>query len=135
MKLIRASRLKGKITIPEDESVSHHSVTFDSVARGITEVYNYLQGAGCLSTIACFWRIGVETESRGDVVLVHSNGVNGLKGSDEILDCDNSGTIIWLISGILASRNFDVMLTNDGSVQRRPMKWIMEPLVMMGADI
>mgnify|MGYP002233000119 CR=1 FL=1 len=53
----------------------------------------------------------------------------------ETLDCGNSGTTTRLISGILAPQNFDVTLTGDESIQKRPMKRIIEPLSMMGADI
>ena len=135
MKFTRASRLRGEVTIPGDKSVSHRSVMFGSIAKGTTEIHNYLQGADCLSTIACFRKMGVEIENRGDVVLVHGNGMNGLKEPDGILDCGNSGTTTRLISGILAPQNFDVVLTGDESIQKRPMKRIMEPLAMMGADI
>ena len=135
MKFTRASRLRGEVTVPGDKSVSHRSVMFGSIAKGTTEIHNYLQGADCLSTIACFRKMGVEIENRGDVVLVHGNGLNGLKKPDGILDCGNSGTTTRLISGILAPQNFDVVLTGDESIQKRPMKRIMEPLAMMGADI
>ena len=40
-----------------------------------------------------------------------------------------------LISGILSAQDFDVTLTGDASIQKRPMKRIMEPLSRMGADI
>ena len=51
------------------------------------------------------------------------------------MDCGNSGTTTRLISGILSAQDFDVTLTGDASIQKRPMKRIMEPLSRMGADI
>ena len=135
MKFTKQTRLRGEVTIPGDKSVSHRSVMFGSIAKGTTEIHNYLQGADCLSTIACFQKMGVEIENRGDVVCVHGNGLYGLKKPDSVLDCGNSGTTTRLISGILAPQNFGVVLTGDESIQKRPMKRIMEPLSMMGADI
>lgn len=135
MKFTKQSRLRGEVTIPGDKSVSHRSVMFGSIARGTTEIHNYLQGADCLSTIACFQKMGVEIENRGDVVYVHGNGLHGLKKPDCVLDCGNSGTTMRLISGILAPQSFDVELTGDASIRKRPMKRIMEPLSQMGADI
>ena len=79
--------------------------------------------------------MGVAIENRGDIVLVHGNGLHGLKKPETILDCGNSGTTTRLISGILSAQNFDVTLTGDASIQKRPMKRIMEPLSLMGADI
>lgn len=135
MKFIKCNRLKGEVTIPGDKSVSHRSVMFGSIAKGTTEIHNFLQGADCLSTIACFQKMGVEIERTGGRVLVHGNGLRGLKKPDGILDCGNSGTTTRLISGILAAQDFSVTLTGDASIQKRPMKRIIDPLSRMGARI
>ena len=108
---------------------------FGSIAQGLTQIDNFLQGADCLSTIACFRSMGVEIENLGDRVLVHGKGMRGLKQPESVLDCGNSGTTTRLISGILAAQDFDVTLTGDASIQKRPMKRIMDPLAQMGADI
>jgi 3-phosphoshikimate 1-carboxyvinyltransferase len=108
---------------------------FGSIAKGTTEIHNFLQGADCLSTISCFQSMGVAIENHGDTVVVHGNGLHGLKQPGHILDCGNSGTTTRLISGILAAQDFSVTLTGDASIQKRPMKRIMTPLSMMGAQI
>ena len=127
--------LKGEITIPGDKSISHRAVMFGALSKGTTEVTNFLQGADCLSTIDCFRRLGVEIENTTDKILVHGKGLHGLKKPDSILDVGNSGTTTRLISGILAGQNFETVLNGDDSIQSRPMKRIMEPLKLMGADI
>ena len=129
------SGLRGEITVPGDKSISHRSVMFGSIAQGVTEIHNYLQGADCLSTISCFEKMGIAIENKGDRVLVHGRGLRGLTKPSEALDCGNSGTTTRLLSGILAGQSFDVTLTGDASIQKRPMKRIMEPLSLMGADI
>lgn len=135
MKFRKCNGLKGEVTIPGDKSVSHRSVMFGSIAKGTTEVHNFLQGADCLSTISCFQKMGVAIKRTGDRVVIQGNGLRGLKQPDGILDCGNSGTTTRLISGILAAQDFSVTLTGDASIQKRPMKRIMDPLSLMGADI
>ena len=135
MKFSRCNSLKGEVTIPGDKSISHRSVMFGSLAKGTTKITGFLQGADCLSTISCFQKMGVSIENTGDTVLVHGNGLHGLKKPDEVLDCGNSGTTTRLISGILCAQDFSVTLTGDASIQKRPMKRIMDPLSQMGADI
>lgn len=135
MKFTKASPLKGEITIPGDKSISHRSVMFGSIAKGTTEISHFLQGADCLSTISCFKKMGIQIENNQDTVIVHGNGLRGLKKPETILDCGNSGTTTRLISGLLAAQDFDVTLTGDESIQKRPMKRIMDPLSLMGADI
>lgn len=135
MNFSKSSALRGEITVPGDKSISHRSVMFGSIARGTTEITGFLQGADCLSTIACFQKMGIEIENRGDTVLVHGKGLHGLSAPSGILDCGNSGTTTRLISGILAGQTFSSTLTGDASIQKRPMRRIMEPLSMMGAKI
>ena len=135
MKFRKCGSLRGELTIPGDKSISHRSVMFGSLARGTTEIHDFLQGADCLSTISCFRSMGVEIENNGNCVLVHGNGLHGLKKPDSVLDCGNSGTTTRLISGILSAQDFCVTLTGDASIQKRPMKRIIHPLSQMGAKI
>ena len=127
--------LKGEITVPRDKSISHRAVMFGALSKGTTEVTNFLQGADCLSTIDCFRRLGIAIENTSEKIIVHGKGLHGLTKSDKILDVGNSGTTTRLISGILAGQNFETILNGDESIQSRPMKRIMEPLSLMGADI
>ncbi len=131
----RSGKLSGQVTVPGDKSISHRSVMFGSIAEGVTEIHGFLQGADCLSTISCFSRMGISIENQGDTVLVHGKGLHGLTAPTDILDCGNSGTTTRLISGILSAQNFDVTLTGDESIQKRPMRRIIHPLSEMGARI
>ena len=127
--------LKGEITVPGDKSISHRGIMLGALANGTTSITNFLKGADCLSTISCFQKMGIEIEETESEILVHGKGLHGLSAPKEILDAGNSGTTTRLISGILAGQNFSCDLTGDASIQKRPMKRIMTPLSMMGADI
>lgn len=128
-------QMKGEVTIPGDKSISHRAVMFGSLADGTTEVTNFLQGADCLSTIDAFRKMGIEIENTQEKILIHGRGLHGLKAPSSILDMGNSGTTTRLISGILAGQTFESTLTGDASIQKRPMRRIMEPLSMMGGSI
>jgi 3-phosphoshikimate 1-carboxyvinyltransferase len=52
-----------------------------------------------------------------------------------VLDCGNSGTTMRLISGILSANPFFSVLTGDSSLRSRPMKRVIRPLSLMGAQI
>lgn len=131
----KAQHLKGEVTVPGDKSISHRAVMFGSLAEGTTEVLNFLQGADCLSTIDCFRKMGILIENTPEHILIHGRGLHGLQKPEGILDTGNSGTTTRLLSGILAGQPFATTLTGDASIQKRPMRRIMEPLSMMGADI
>lgn len=135
MEIKKLTNLHGEITVPGDKSISHRAVMFGSLAKGTTRITHFLEGADCLSTISCFRKMGIDIENNNGEILVHGKGLHGLSSPTDILDVGNSGTTTRLISGILAGQNFVSELTGDDSIQSRPMKRIMTPLLSMGADI
>ena len=135
MEIKKQTRLRGELTVPGDKSISHRAVMFGSLAQGTTRITHFLEGADCLSTISCFRKMGINIENTEGEILVHGKGLHGLSAPSETLDVGNSGTTTRLISGILAGQNFVSELTGDDSIQSRPMKRIMTPLLSMGADI
>ena len=135
MKFTRVKNIRGEITVPGDKSISHRAVMFGSLAQGTTTVENFLRGADCLSTIDCFRRLGIQIEELREQIIIHGKGLRGLSAPAQILDAGNSGTTTRLISGILSGQSFETTLTGDASIQKRPMKRIIEPLTQMGASI
>ena len=135
MNIQKSKGLRGEVRIPGDKSISHRSVMLGALAKGVTKITNFLQGADCLSTMACFRRMGIEIENKPGEVLVHGQGLHGLSAPRDVLDVGNSGTTIRLLSGILAPQAFSSTLTGDASIQKRPMKRVMEPLGQMCAKI
>ncbi len=136
MKFRKVKGISGEITVPGDKSISHRSIMLGSLAKGTTEVTGFLQGADCLSTIDCFRKMGVEITNNGSGnVIIRGRGMRGLVKPEGTLDVGNSGTTTRLMSGILAAQDFTSRVNGDASIQKRPMKRIMTPLLMMGADI
>ncbi len=140
MTLSPASSLKGELTIPGDKSISHRAIMFGSLAKGDTIVTHFLESADCLATMDCFSRLGIYIErdfSEPGRLVVHGTGLRGLYPSHSpiALYSQNSGTTTRIMSGILAPQHFTSYITGDDSVNRRPMKRVMEPLALMGADI
>lgn len=135
MDITKSRSLRGEIQIPGDKSISHRGIMLGALARGTTKITNFLQGADCLSTIRCFRQMGIEVENSCKEVLVHGKGLHGLSAPQQILDAGNSGTTVRLLSGILAAQNFPSTITGDASIQKRPMKRVMDPLTQMGACI
>lgn len=135
MKLTKTTSLRGELAIPGDKSISHRGIMFGSIAKGTTEITGFLDSADCNSTISCFKQMGIQIEKNQNNVIVHGNGLQGLKAPENMLDAGNSGTTIRLMSGILSGQSFSSSITGDASIQKRPMKRIIEPLSQMGASI
>lgn len=135
MNMNQSSGLHGTITVPGDKSISHRAVMFGALANGVTHITGFLMGEDCLSTIDCFRRMGVPIEVGDKEVVVHGVGMRGLKQPSEPLYTGNSGTTTRLLCGILSGQPFDVTMSGDASIQKRPMGRVMTPLREMGAEI
>ena len=135
MEITKIKGISGEISVPGDKSISHRGVMFGAISDGTTELTGFLDGADCRSTISCFRKMGIEITQVHDHVTIHGKGLHGLTAPTEVLDVGNSGTTTRLMSGILAGSNFSSIVNGDASIQTRPMKRIMTPLSMMGADI
>ena len=135
MELKKAEKIYGEISVPGDKSISHRGIMLGAIAEGTTELNGFLDSADCNSTIACFREMGIEIEKDNDHVLIHGKGLYGLKEPRHTLDVGNSGTTTRLMSGILCGQDFVSHINGDASIQKRPMKRIITPLSLMGADI
>jgi 3-phosphoshikimate 1-carboxyvinyltransferase len=130
-----ARRLRGTIRVPGDKSISHRALLFNALARGTARVRGFLDGADCRTTLAILRAMGVRIDETGETLTVHGVGLHALTEPANILDCANSGTTTRLLLGILAGQPFFTALTGDGSLRRRPMGRVTDPLRKMGARI
>lgn len=126
--------LNGTVTIPSDKSISHRAVMFSSLAEGKSVIRNFSRGADPHSSLKIFQTLGINAKFV-DETTVEINSSGRLTSVDKPLDCGNSGTTMRLISGILAGQSFNSVLIGDQSLSKRPMKRIIEPLTLMGAQI
>lgn len=129
------NNLRGKIEMPGDKSISHRSIMLGALSHGKTRVRGFLKGEDCLSTIACFRMMGIEIEEEDQEIIVHGQGLNGLKEPIDVLNAGNSGTTTRLLLGILSGQKFYSVLTGDSSLRSRPMARVINPLKEMGANI
>lgn len=135
MKINKVSKLSGTIVVPSDKSITHRSIMLSSIANGKSYIKNYLQSDDCLMTINAFKQMGVNIIEDKDSLVIDGVGINGLKSPNKEIYAGNSGTTTRLLSGILAGQNFSSTIYGDESLSKRPMKRIIEPLSLMGANI
>lgn len=126
----------GHLRVPGDKSISHRSIILGSIATGQTEVEGFLEGEDALATLQAFRDMGVVIEGpHHGRVKIYGVGLHGLKKPPNPLYLGNSGTSMRLLAGLLAAQTFEVTLTGDESLSKRPMGRVADPLRLMGADI
>jgi 3-phosphoshikimate 1-carboxyvinyltransferase len=131
-----AVRAAGRVRVPGDKSISHRYALLAALADGESRISGYSPGADCAATLGCLRALGVAVRATGPSGwTIAGRGVGGLRAAGTPLDAVNSGTTIRLLSGILAGHAFRTVIGGDDSLQRRPMRRIIEPLTRMGARI
>jgi 3-phosphoshikimate 1-carboxyvinyltransferase len=131
-----ARSLLGHVAVPGDKSISHRAVLIGAIADGESAIEGFGRSADTEATIAAVRALGVEVGDGGDTVRVTGVGLRGVREPGGPIDCGNAGTLVRLVSGILAGqegRRFE--LVGDESLSRRPMGRIAEPLARMGAAV
>ncbi len=128
--------LTGRIRVPGDKSISHRSIMFGSIAEGTSRISGFLEGEDSLNTLRAFRAMGVEIDGPVDgKVVIKGVGMRGLQKPAAALDLGNSGTSMRLLAGLLSGQDFDVELSGDSSLSKRPMKRVTHPLAAMGAVV
>ncbi len=136
VKVKPANYINGKITVPGDKSISHRSIMLASLAKGKSIITGFLNATDCLNTIKIFRQLGAEiTQIDLTNYTVIGKGKMLSPPKVAVLDVGNSGTTIRLTTGILAGQYFNSIISGDASINQRPMKRIIEPLSLMGAQI
>jgi len=138
--ITKTKNFKRTIKIPGDKSISHRSIILGSIAKGRTEVTNFLTGEDCICTQKAFQSLGVEIETNfhdleNPIVKVNGKGIAALHQSETEIYLGNSGTGMRLLTGLFSGLNFMTKLTGDESLSSRPMKRVIDPLSQMGAKI
>ena len=130
----KSDGLQGIIEVPGDKSISHRALILASQAIGETKIENLLESKDVLNTKSCLQQLGCEINKKDGKYIVSGLSLGGLNEPDNFLDLGNSGTGVRLMMGLLAGYGFKSFFTGDGSLRKRPMNRVINPLSEMGAE-
>jgi len=119
--------------VPGDKSISHRSILFGTLAEGETRVTGILDAEDVHSTRRACVALGAAIREEGGEVIVTPPAT--LQEPGDVIDCGNSGTSLRLLAGVLAGVPGLSVLTGDASLRRRPVRRVVDPLRVMGADL
>jgi 3-phosphoshikimate 1-carboxyvinyltransferase len=136
MRIEPVPALVAHVAVPGDKSISHRAVLIGAVCEDETVISGFGRSADTEATIAAARALGVEVvEDDIDVLRVRGAGLGALRQPDAPIDCGNAGTLMRLITGLLAGQKGRFELTGDESLSARPMERVAEPLRRMGARV
>jgi 3-phosphoshikimate 1-carboxyvinyltransferase len=133
MRLMPARFVSGHLRMPGDKSISHRAALIAALSSGNSQISNFSTARDCASTLACLRELGITIEDKaGQLLFV---GDQKFFTPRMPLDCGNSGSTLRILTGVLAAHELEAELIGDDSLSSRPMRRIIEPLELMGAQI
>src|SRR5438874_6004201 len=135
LRVKRAPHIDTEITVPGDKSISHRAAIIGALSNGVCRLDGFLMGDDCMRTVNALRALGVRIdEAEANAIIVHGKK-RVLSAPAADIDCGNSATTMRLLAGLLAGQTFESYLVGDGSLSRRPMDRVIEPLRKMGGNV
>ena len=128
--------LRGRVAVPGDKSIAHRAVMFNAAGEGEALVRGLPSGHDVASTMSAMRALGATVEPVSPGAVRIRGRAMRFEPSPGTIDCENSGTTMRLLTGLLAGQEGLVAtLVGDASLSRRPMKRVAAPLIALGAHI
>ena len=132
----RGGALKGRVRPPGDKSISHRAFIFGLLCRGVTDIAGLLEGDDVMRTGEACKALGARIERVGEGTWrVAGMGVGALLAPTHALDFGNAGTGCRLMMGVVGGHAVTATFDGDASLRKRPMRRILDPLALMGAQV
>jgi len=95
-----ATAVVGHVAVPGDKSISHRAVLLGAIADGETHVRGFGRAGDTQASVDAVRALGVEVEDISDDELI----VHGGELRSGAVDCANAGTLMRLLTGMVAGR-------------------------------
>jgi 3-phosphoshikimate 1-carboxyvinyltransferase len=128
--------LRGRVKPPGDKSISHRAFLLGLLSVGETRVEGLLEGEDVLHTARASAALGATIQRLGEGSWsIFGAGLGSLLEPRDTLDFGNAGTGSRLTMGVVGGHGVAARFDGDASLRKRPMRRILDPLVLMGARV
>jgi 3-phosphoshikimate 1-carboxyvinyltransferase len=132
----RSGALAGRVRVPGDKSTSHRALILGLLSIGETRIEGLLESDDVLRTAQACRQLGATVERHAEGSWsVRGMGIGGLAEPGAVLDFGNAGTGTRLMMGVVGGHPIRATFDGDASLRKRPMRRILDPLTMMGAQV
>lgn len=137
--LISPSIISGSIQAPPSKSYTHRAILLAALAKGQSEIRNYLHAKDTDVTVACCKRLGIAIHKKAsDILTIYgSDGFRKVTQSKKLisLNCVDCGTTARLIISIASITPYRVKIVGSTRLQSRPMSELIAALRFLGISI
>ncbi|MFQ5820993.1 MAG: 3-phosphoshikimate 1-carboxyvinyltransferase [Candidatus Heimdallarchaeota archaeon] len=131
IKVHETPRLRGEIQAPPSKSYTHRAIIMASLANGKSEIINPLICRDTKATIAACQEFGAIIDyKREEKLEIIREG--DLKTPHDVINVENSGTTMRIMTAVAALAPGITILTGDRSIRTRPMAPLLDALQELG---
>lgn len=130
MKFVKACKISGALEAPASKSVMQRAVFAASLARGRSLLLHASLCEDSQAAIDVARRLGAQIEFEGSALAV----TGAQRALAQELCCAESGLCLRMAAAIAALSENEISLSGKGSLLKRPVQMIEEPLRQLGVE-
>lgn len=127
--------VNASIKLHGDNAISHRAALLAALSEKQVTISNFATGKECEVTLNCLKQLGVEMEKNDNVLTVFGKGLASFTKPEKPLDACGSIPTARMICGLLSLLDFETTVTGCEAIANLPMRRVVEPLELMGAEI
>ncbi len=130
---ILPSKVHGTIAAPPSKSHTLRAILFAALAKGQSEIRNFLHSPDATAMIEAMRAFGAKIEITAEYLRVQ--GLDGkLTAAANVIDAGNSGQVLRFVGALAGLCPAYTVITGDHSIRHsRPVKPLLEALSQLGA--
>ncbi|MBN1501244.1 MAG: 3-phosphoshikimate 1-carboxyvinyltransferase [Spirochaetes bacterium] len=124
-------KFSGSISAPPSKSAALRALAIALLKKTDTELYNASGSEDILNTIEVIKILGAEVNSNGTGMIIKG----GLDPVSDTVNVGESGLAVRMFSPIVSLLENEICFTGEGSLLKRPVSMVEEPLRMLGVKV
>lgn len=116
--VLKPTKVNGDIMVPPSKSFAHRAIICAALSEGKSKIGNIDYSVDINSTIDLMRAMGAEIETKEDNVIV--NGFDKVNLTEEVLNCNESGSTIRFLIPVAITQPNKVTFTGKGKLITRP---------------
>ncbi len=125
--------VEGRIEAPPSKSYTHRALLTALLATGESKIWNPLLSGDTIATLNAARKLGARVHRNKGYISIE--GVSGSPGSPPWIYCRASGTTMRLVTAISSLGSGPTVIYGDESLNRRPMKPLIDSLTSIGVKV
>jgi 3-phosphoshikimate 1-carboxyvinyltransferase len=130
-KWIIPSKVEGRVRAPASKSMMQRAIAAALLADGETVLHNPTFCQDAQAALGVAEQLGAAVQRSDDRVVIQG----GFLPRQRELDCGESGLAVRMFTSIAALHEAALTLTGSGSLLKRPMDLVQQPLQDLGAEV